>query len=150
MGITVEELGDAIRVKCDKRPKKVNIKTMPYPGFPTDMQPQMATLLSIANGMSILTESIWDNRFQYVEELKKFGAQIRIEGRSAIIEGVKSLNGAPVSCTDLRGGAAMIIAGLASKGVTEVSKIEYVDRGYENVEGKFKALGAKIERITED
>ncbi len=150
MGITVEEFGDAVRVKCDKRPKKVNIKTMPYPGFPTDLQPQMATLLSISNGMSILTESIWDNRFQYVEELKKFGAQIRIEGRSAIIEGVKNLNGAPVSCTDLRAGAAMIIAGLASKGITEISKIEYIDRGYEHVEEKFNSLGAKIERITED
>ena len=150
MGITVEEFGDAVRVKCDKRPKKVNIKTMPYPGFPTDMQPQMATLLSIASGMSILTEAIWDNRFQYVEELKKFGAQIRIEGRSAIIEGVKNLNGAPVSCTDLRAGAAMVIAGLASKGVTDISNIQYIDRGYENIEGKFKNLGAKIERINED
>ncbi len=150
MGITVEEFGDAVRVKCDKRPKKVNIKTMPYPGFPTDMQPQMATLLSISSGMSILTESIWDNRFQYVEELKKFGAKIRIEGRSAIIEGVKTLNGAPVSCTDLRAGAAMIIAGLVAKDVSEISKVEYVDRGYENIEKKFKALGAKIERITED
>jgi len=150
MGITVEEYGDAVRVICEKRPKKVNIKTMPYPGFPTDMQPQMATLLSISNGMSILTESIWDNRFQYVEELKKFGAKIRIEGRSAIIEGVKNLNGAPVSCTDLRAGAAMIIAALAAKGVSEISKIEYVDRGYENVEEKFRTLGAKIERISED
>jgi len=150
MGITVEEYGDAVRVKCEKRPKKVNIKTMPYPGFPTDMQPQMATLLSISSGMSILTESIWDNRFQYVEELKKFGAQIRVEGRSAIIEGVKNLNGAPVCCTDLRAGAAMIIAGLVAKGVSEISRIEYVDRGYESVEEKFKALGAKIERITED
>lgn len=150
MGVTVEEFGDSVRVKCDKRPKKVNIKTMPYPGFPTDMQPQMATLLSISNGMSILTESIWDNRFQYVEELKKFGAQIRIEGRSAIIEGVKSLNGAPVSCTDLRAGVAMIIAGLAAKGTTEISRIEYIDRGYECVEEKFKSIGARIERITEE
>lgn len=150
MGVTVEEFGDSVRVKCDKRPKKVNIKTMPYPGFPTDMQPQMATLLSISNGMSILTETIWDNRFQYVEELKKFGARIRIEGRSAIIEGVKCLNGAPVSCTDLRAGVAMIIAGLAAKGTTEISKIEYIDRGYECVEEKFKSIGAKIERITEE
>jgi len=151
MGISVEESGDSVRIKCDKRPKKANIKTMPYPGFPTDMQPQMAVLLSLSNGISILTESIWDNRFQYIDELKKFGAQIRIEGRSAIIEGTKTLKGAPVSCTDLRAGAAMIIAGLAAKGVTEISKMEYVDRGYENVENKFKDLGAKIERIyTED
>lgn len=149
MGATVDEMGDAVRVKCDKRLKKVNIKTMPYPGFPTDMHPQMAVLLSLANGMSILTESIWDNRFQYVEELKKFGAQIRIEGRSALIEGVKNLTGAPVNCTDLRGGAAMVIAGLASKGTTDIYRIEYIDRGYENVEEKFRSLGAKIERISE-
>ncbi len=147
MGITVEELGDAVRVKCDKRPKRVNLKTMPYPGFPTDMHPQMAVLLSIAEGMSILTESIWDNRFQYVDELRKFGAIIRTEGRSALIEGVESLNGAPVSCTDLRAGAAMVIAGLAANGTTDISKIEYIDRGYENIEEKFTALGAKIERV---
>ena len=147
MGITVEELGDAVRVKCDKQPKRVNLKTMPYPGFPTDMHPQMAVLLSLADGMSILTESIWDNRFQYVDELRKFGAVIRTEGRSALIDGVKNLNGAPVACTDLRAGAAMVIAGLAAHGTTDISKIEYIDRGYENIEEKFKALGAKIERV---
>jgi len=111
--------------------------------------PQMAVLLSLANGMSILTESIWDNRFQYVEELKKFGAQIRIEGRSALIEGIKNLTGSPVNCTDLRGGAAMVIAGLAAKGTTDIYRIEYIDRGYENVEDKFRSLGARIERISE-
>lgn len=147
MGITVDELGDAVRVKCDKRPKRVNLKTMPYPGFPTDMHPQMAVLLSLAEGMSILTESIWDNRFQYVDELRKFGAIIRTEGRSALIEGVESLNGAPVFCTDLRAGAAMVIAGLAANGTTDISRIEYIDRGYENIEEKFTALGAKIERV---
>lgn len=147
MGITVDELGDAVHVKCDKRPKHVNLKTMPYPGFPTDMHPQMAVLLSLAEGMSILTESIWDNRFQYVDELRKFGAMIRTEGRSALIDGVKNLNGAPVSCTDLRAGAAMVIAGLAAEGTTDISKIEYIDRGYENIEEKFRALGAKIERV---
>lgn len=147
MGITVEESWDSVRVKCDKRPKRVNLKTMPYPGFPTDMHPQMAVLLSLADGMSILTESIWDNRFQYVDELRKFGATIRTEGRSAIIEGVKKLNGAPVTCTDLRAGAAMVIAGLAARGTTDISKIEYIDRGYENIEEKFRALGAKIERV---
>ena len=148
MGITVQELGDAVRVKCDKRPQKVNIKTLPYPGFPTDMQPQMAVLLSIANGMSILTESVWDNRFQYTNELKKLGANIRIEGRSAIIEGVKTLQGCHVSSTDLRGGAALIIAGLIAKNTTEVHNVEHIDRGYENIDQKLKALGARIERIS--
>ena len=147
MGITVEESGDSIRVKCDKRPKRVNLKTMPYPGFPTDMHPQMAVLLSLAEGMSILTESIWDNRFQYVDELRKFGAIIRTEGRSALIDGIEKLNGAPVACTDLRAGAAMVIAGLAAHGTTDISKIEYIDRGYENIEEKFRALGANIERV---
>jgi len=147
MGITVQEMGDSVRVKCDKRPQKVNIKTLPYPGFPTDMQPQMAVLLSIANGMSILTESVWDNRFQYTNELKKLGANIRIEGRSAIIEGVKSLYGCNVNSTDLRGGAALIIAGLVAKNTTEVYNIEHIDRGYENIDQKLKALGAKIERV---
>lgn len=147
MGITIQEMGDAIRVKCDKRPQKVNIKTLPYPGFPTDMQPQMAVLLSIANGMSILTESVWDNRFQYTNELKKLGANIRIEGRSAIIEGVKNLQGCNVHSTDLRGGAALIIAGLVAKNITEVYNLEHVDRGYENIDQKLRALGAKIERV---
>ena len=148
MGISVQEMGDSIRVKCDRRPQKVNIKTLPYPGFPTDMQPQMAVLLSIANGMSILTESVWDNRFQYTSELKKLGANIRIEGRSAIIEGVKTLQGCSVNSTDLRGGAALIIAGLVAKNITEVYNMEHVDRGYENLEQKLKTLGAKIERVT--
>jgi len=150
MGINVQELGDSIRVKCDKRPQKANIKTLPYPGFPTDMQPQMAVLLSLANGMSILTESVWDNRFQYVNELKKLGANIRIEGRSAIIEGVKNLTGCHVNSTDLRGGAALIIAGLAAKNITEVHNLEHVDRGYENFEQKLKQLGARIERVSAD
>lgn len=147
MGITVQELGDAVRVKCDKRPQKATIKTLPYPGFPTDMQPQMAVLLSIANGMSILTESVWDNRFQYVSELKKLGANIRIEGRSAIIEGVKTLTGCHVNSPDLRGGAALIIAGLVAKNITEIYNLEHVDRGYENFEEKLKNLGARIERV---
>ncbi|MBQ7669039.1 MAG: UDP-N-acetylglucosamine 1-carboxyvinyltransferase [Clostridia bacterium] len=147
MGITVEEMGDSIHVKCDKRPQKATIKTLPYPGFPTDMQPQMAVLLSIANGTSILTEGVWENRFQYVSELQKLGANIRIEGRSAIIEGVKNLTGSFVNSPDLRGGAALIIAGLAAKNVTEVYNLDHVDRGYENFEQKLKNLGAKIERV---
>lgn len=148
MGITVQEFGDSVRVKCDKRPKKANIKTLPYPGFPTDMQPQMAVLLSIADGMSILTESVWDNRFQYTNELKKLGANIRIEGRSAIIEGVKNIMGCPVNSSDLRGGAALVIAGLIAKGVTEIYNLEHIDRGYDGFEDKLKSLGAKIERVS--
>lgn len=149
MGITVDELDDAVRVYTKKRPTKANIKTQPYPGFPTDMQPQMAVLLSIAEGTSILTENVWDNRFQYVNELKKLGAEIKIEGRSAIIEGVDKLYGSPLNSTDLRGGAAMIIAGLCADGTTEVHCLEHVDRGYENIEDKLRALGAKIERVEE-
>lgn len=149
MGITVDELDDAVRVYTKKRPTKANIKTQPYPGFPTDMQPQMAVLLSIAEGTSILTENVWDNRFQYVNELKKLGAEIKIEGRSAIIEGVEKLYGSPLNSTDLRGGAAMIIAGLCADGITEVHCLEHVDRGYEKIEDKLRALGAKIERVEE-
>jgi UDP-N-acetylglucosamine 1-carboxyvinyltransferase len=149
MGINVDELDDAVRVYTKKRPTKANIKTQPYPGFPTDMQPQMAVLLSIAEGTSILTENVWDNRFQYVNELKKLGAEIKIEGRSAIIEGVDKLYGSPLNSTDLRGGAAMIIAGLCADGVTEVHCLEHVDRGYENIEDKLRALGAEIERVEE-
>jgi len=149
MGINVDELDDAVRVYAKKRPTKANIKTQPYPGFPTDMQPQMAVLLSIAEGTSILTENVWDNRFQYVNELKKLGAEIKIEGRSAIIEGVDKLYGSPLNSTDLRGGAAMILAGLCADGITEVHCLEHVDRGYENIEGKLCALGANIERVEE-
>lgn len=149
MGINVDELDDAVRVYSKKRPTKANIKTQPYPGFPTDMQPQMAVLLSIAEGTSILTENVWDNRFQYVNELKKLGAEIKIEGRSAIIEGVDKLYGSPLNSTDLRGGAAMIIAGLCADGITEVHCLEHVDRGYEKIEDKLRALGANIERVEE-
>ena len=142
MGVTVVEYDDAVRVRCDGPLSKCNVKTMPHPGFPTDMQPQIAALLSIAQGTSILNESVWENRFRYVEELKRMGAQITVEGKSAIIEGVEYLKGAPVRATDLRAGAAMIIAGLAAHGVTKIEDIEHIQRGYEDIVEKFVGLGA--------
>ena len=132
------------------RPKKCNIKTMPHPGFPTDMQPQISTLLSVAEGTSIITEGVWDNRFRYVDQLTLMGADIQVDGKVAVISGVKSLEAAPVKAVDLRAGAAMIIAGLMANGVTEVSDISYIDRGYENIAEKLSALGADIKRVETD
>ena len=151
IGIGVEENddGDEIRVHYIKRPTKTSIKTMPYPGFPTDMQPQAGVLLSLAEGTSYIHEGIWESRFQYTEELNKLGAKITVNGKTAVFEGVEKLVGCPVSACDLRAGAALIIAGIAATGTTEVSGIEYVDRGYENIEEKFKSLGADIKRIHE-
>lgn len=149
VGGTVEDYGDSMRVYCNKRPTKANIKTLPYPGFPTDMQSQMGVLLSIAEGNSTINESIWDSRFQYTEELNKMGAKISSQGKTAFFEGVKELKGAPVFVSDLRAGAALIIAGIIAKGKTEVFNLEYIDRGYESIEKKFNNLGAKIERIKE-
>ena len=151
MGVNVEESedGDKIRVWSDKRTSKSNIKTLPYPGFPTDMQPQMAVLLALSEGTSYLTEGIYDSRFQYTEELRKLGAKIRVEGKTACIEGVESLSGSQVTATDLRAAAALIIAGICAEGETEVYGIEHVDRGYEKIAERFKALGANIERISE-
>lgn len=149
MGGTVEENGDTLRVKCTKKPNKANIKTLPYPGFPTDLQPQAGVVLSIADGTSTINESIWESRFQYTQELCKMGAKITAQGKSAFFEGVKSLTGAPVYSTDLRAGAALIIAGTAANGKTEVYNLEHIDRGYENIEQKFRNLGAKIERVNE-
>ena len=149
VGGNVECTGDAIRVWCNKRPSKANIKTLPHPGFPTDLQPQMGVILSLANGTSTITESIWDSRFQYTAELNKMGAQITAQGQKAFFEGVKKLYGAPVYSTDLRAGAALVIAGTAAEGTTEIYNLEHIDRGYENIEEKFRKLGAKIERINE-
>ena len=123
---------------------------MPHPGFPTDMQPQIAVLLSMAEGTSIVTEAVWDNRFRYVEELKRMGAVISVDGKVAVIEGVKELNGAPVKATDLRAGAAMIIAALAADGVTHIEDIEHIERGYEDVVEKFGGLGADIRIVYTD
>ncbi|MBO5349727.1 MAG: UDP-N-acetylglucosamine 1-carboxyvinyltransferase [Clostridia bacterium] len=149
MGGNVEESGDEIRVWCDKRPQKTNIKTAPYPGFPTDLQAQMGVVLSIAEGTSIISENIWESRFQYTYELNKMGANITAQGKTAFFEGVESLSGAPVCATDLRAGAALIIAGIIANGTTELYNLEHIDRGYENIEMKFRNLGANIVRIRE-
>ena len=146
-GADITEYDEAVRVKMTGRPKKCNIKTMPHPGFPTDMQPQIATLLTIAEGTSIVTEGVWDNRFRYVEQLIGMGAKIQVDGKMAVITGVEKLTSAPVKAVDLRAGAAMIIAGLMTEGITEVENIIYIDRGYENVAEKFGLLGADIKRV---
>lgn len=150
IGGNVEDIdGSTLRVWCDKRPTKATIKTLPYPGFPTDLQPQIGVVLATAKGTSIINESIWESRFQYTEELNKMGARITSQGKSAIFEGVEKLSGAPVYSTDLRAGAALIIAGIIADGNTEIYNLEHIDRGYENIEEKFRKLGAKIERIRE-
>jgi UDP-N-acetylglucosamine 1-carboxyvinyltransferase len=146
MGVQVEEFDDSVRVSRSGPLNKCNIKTMPHPGFPTDMHPQIAVLLSIAKGTSIINESVWDNRFRYVEELKRMGAQISVDGKLAVIEGVDHLNAAPVRATDLRAGAAMIIAALCAHGTTQIEDIHHIERGYENIETKLKMLGAEIRR----
>ena len=149
VGGVIEDYGDSIRVYCKNRPNKANIKTLPYPGFPTDMQSQMGVLLSIADGTSIINESIWESRFQYTDELIKMGANIIANGKTAVFEGVEELVGAPVYAPDLRAAAALVVAGIIAKGKTEIYNLEYLDRGYENLEEKFRNLGAKIERVTE-
>ncbi len=149
VGGIVEDYGDSLRVYCKKRPTKANIKTLPHPGFPTDLQPQMGVVLSLADGTSIINESIWESRFQYTQELNKMGAKITAQGKTAIFEGVEKLSGAPVYSTDLRAGAALIIAGTSAHGITEIYNLEHIDRGYENIEERFKSIGAQIERVKE-
>lgn len=150
MGAHVEDLdGENIRVWCDKRPSKLNIKTLPHPGFPTDLQPQMGVALCTAEGTSIINESIWESRFQYTAELNKMGAKITAQGKTAVFEGVEKLVGAPVYSTDLRAGAALIIAAACAEGKTEIYNLQYIDRGYENIEEKFRNLGLNIQRIKE-
>lgn len=149
IGGTVEDYGDSLRVYMNKRPSKATVKTLPYPGYPTDLQPQMGVVLSMAEGTSIIHESIWESRFQYTAELNKMGAHITAQGKSAIFEGVSDLTGAPVYATDLRAGAALIIAGIVAHGDTQLYNIEHIDRGYENIEEKFRKLGANIQRVVE-
>ncbi|MBR6641283.1 MAG: UDP-N-acetylglucosamine 1-carboxyvinyltransferase, partial [Clostridia bacterium] len=150
-GAEVIEYEDSIRVRMNKAPKAINIKTLPYPGFPTDMQPQFGTYLTLATGSSMIVESIWESRFQYTAELVKMGATISYHDRTAMFTGVKELYGSPVKAMDLRAGAAMIIAGLTAHGATEIYDIHHIERGYENIVDKFKALGANIEyEITND
>jgi UDP-N-acetylglucosamine 1-carboxyvinyltransferase len=147
MGAVITEYDESVRVTMNRRPKKCNVKTMPHPGFPTDMQPQITTVLSLADGVSIVTEGVWDNRFKYVDELTRMGADIQVDGKMAVVTGVESLAGAPVKAVDLRAGAAMLIAGLATDGITEIEEIERIDRGYEDVVAKLTKLGADIKRI---
>jgi len=149
LGGRVDANGDHLRVWCDTRTNKAIIKTLPYPGFPTDLQPQMGVVLSVSNGTSIINESIWESRFQYTTELNKMGANITVQGKSAIFEGVNELTASPVYATDLRAGAALILAGIIANGKTEIYNIDHIDRGYEKIEEKFKQLGAKIERVEE-
>ena len=147
IGTTVIEEDTSVRVIGNDPIQKINIKTMPYPGFPTDMQPQMVALLSMCSGTSIMTEGVGDNRFKYVDELRRMGANISVDGRVAVIEGVEHLTGAPVKALDLRAGAAMIVAALAAQGTTEIENIRYVERGYESIEDKLRSVGADIKKI---
>ncbi len=149
MGAEVQEFERAIRVRAPERLNSVDIKTMPYPGFPTDMQSQMMTAMCLAKGTSIATETVFENRFMHINELKLMGAQIKVDGRSAIIEGSERFSGAKVKATDLRAGAALAIAGLCAEGRTEISDIYHIDRGYIRIEEKLKKLGANIKRIEE-
>jgi len=147
MGVQTTEYDDAIRVVRDGPLRRANIKTMPYPGFPTDMQPQITACLSLAGGTSIVTEGIYDNRFRYTAELGRMGAHIQVNGEVAVVDGVPALRGCSVKACDLRAGAAMVIAGLAAEGRTVVEDVHYIERGYENIIGKLRALGADIRRI---
>lgn len=150
IGCEVEEFDDAVRVVCSKGLKHTHLKTLPYPGFPTDMQPQISTTLAISEGMSIVTESIFENRFKYVDELSRMGAKIKVEGNTAIIVGVPKLTGARITAPDLRAGAALVIAGLAAEGITILDDIIYIQRGYEAFDEKLRNLGAQIELIHSD
>ncbi|MBZ4655207.1 MAG: UDP-N-acetylglucosamine 1-carboxyvinyltransferase [Peptococcaceae bacterium] len=145
-GVEIYEEGSGIRVIGKNPIEAVDVKTLPYPGFPTDMQAQFMALMTIAQGTSIITETVFENRFMHAEELRRMGADIKIEGRSAVVEGVRQLNGAPVKASDLRAGAALIIAGLVAEGDTEITNVHHIDRGYDNIVGKLKAVGARITR----
>jgi UDP-N-acetylglucosamine 1-carboxyvinyltransferase len=147
IGAEVQEFDDAVRVVATKRLKPTQIKTLPYPGFPTDMQPQMAITLALSEGMSIITESIFENRFRYVDELTRMGAKIQVEGNTALITGVEKYTGAEVSAPDLRAGAALVIAGLAAEGITQVDSIGYIHRGYEKFSEKLQELGGQIQLV---
>ena len=149
MGGKIEDFGDSLRVSCDGHINAVNVKTAPYPGFPTDLQPQLGVCLALASGTSIINEGIWESRFQYTNELNKMGAHITPQGTTAIFEGVSNLVGAPIYATDLRAGAALLIAGIVANGQSELYNVHYIDRGYEQIEDKFISLGAKITTISD-
>lgn len=148
MGLEVVEQDDSIRVTRRGKLHKIQVKTLFYPGFPTDMQPQLAAALCLADGTSIITEGVWENRFRYSDELRRMGAKIQVDGKVAVIEGVEKFTGAPVRASDLRAGAALVIAGLAAEGTTEIEEIGYIERGYENLVEKLRRLGADITRVT--
>lgn len=150
IGCDVEEFDDAVRVSASRRLGRTHVKTLPYPGFPTDMQPQISVTLALARGTSIVTESIFENRFKYADELTRMGASVKVESNTAIIDGVDGFTGARVSAPDLRAGAALVIAGLAAEGVTVVDDIVYIQRGYEDFEGKLRSLGAEIEKVSSE
>ena len=150
IGREIEELDDTVRVVCSKGLKSTNVKTLPYPGFPTDMQPQITVALGLAKGTSIVTESIFENRFKYVDELARMGANIKVEGNTAIIDGAEKYTGARISSPDLRAGAALVIAGLAAEGITIVEDVHFIERGYECFEEKLRSLGAMIEKVEDD
>ena len=147
MGVEVIEEEDTLLVRSHGRLQRTNVKTMPYPGFPTDMQPQIAAVLCLAEGTSVLTEGVWDNRYRYADELRRLGAKIQVDGKIAVIEGVEKLTAAPMKACDLRAGAAMIIAGLATQGVTEIDNIHHVERGYEDLILKLRGIGANIHLV---
>ena len=148
MGAEVEEEGDSLIVRRHGPLQRTNVKTMFYPGFPTDMHPQIAAALCLARGTSVITEGVWDNRYRYTEEFRRLGAKIQVDGKIAIIEGVEKLTGAPMEACDLRAGAGMIIAGLAAQGTSEISNVKHIERGYEDIIGKLSRIGADI-RVVE-
>lgn len=150
MGVEVEEGDDSLRVRCTKRPRRVSIKTLPYPGFPTDLQQPATVLLSTAEGTSVIVENIFESRFKHIDEIRRMGANVTIDDRVAVVEGVEKLTGAPVRASDLRAGAALIVAGLMADGVTEITNIKYIDRGYDHIEKKLIALGADISRVPDE
>lgn len=149
-GVEIKEGETDLWIKADKRLQAVDVETAPYPGFPTDLQQPFGSLMTIAEGTSIIRETIYDNRFRYLDELMRMGADIKVDRDRAIIKGIPKLSGAPVETHDLRAGAALVVAGLAAEGTTIVSNVEYIDRGYENMVGKLKKLGAQIERIDDE
>lgn len=148
-GVEVEEHEDTLLVRRTGKLLKANVKTMPYPGFPTDMQPQITTVLSLAEGTSLVTEGVWSNRYRYVDELRRMGASIQVDEKTAVVEGVDHLTGAPIQAYDLRAGAAMVIAALAAHGQSEIGCVQYIERGYENIVAKLRALGADIRSVEE-
>ncbi len=149
MGVEVVENEDTLLVRRTERLQKANIKTLPYPGFPTDMQPQITACLSLAEGTSLVTEGVWSSRYRYVDELKRMGANIQVDDKTAVVEGVDHLTGAPIQAYDLRAGAALVIAALAAQGRSEISNVQYIERGYEDIVSKLRAIGADIRAVDE-